>query len=102
MDNGSYYMDQQLKQYKAAITEAFRQFQLDDDARIAAAHAVVNSAIGDYKSKSSEQEKDYMRAVIRGMLSMAAACHLVSFDEVKEFKKAAEIDMIEIPFKMLF
>lgn len=102
MDDGRYYMDQQLKQYKSAITEAFKQFQLDDDARIAAAHAVINSAIGEYKNEREIQVRDYVRANIYGMLSMAAACHLLSFDEIEEYKKAAEIGKIEIPFKMVF
>lgn len=101
MENPTYYLDEQLKQYKAAITEAFKQFQLDDESRIAAAHAVINSAVHEY-SEMSKDQRDYQRAIIRGMLSMAAACHLVSFEEINSIKKSVDIDRIEIPFKMTF
>lgn len=102
MESASYYMDQQLRQYKAAITDTFKQFQLDDESRIAAAHAVINSAVADYKNAPGIQEEEYQRILIRGMLSMAAACHLISFDEIMTYKKTADIDKIEIPFKMVF
>ena len=102
MEDVSYYMDQQLKQYKAAITDAYKQFQLDEESRIAAAHAVIDSYINSYKHGFGVGYIEYLRAVITGMLSMAAACHLLSFEEIAEYKKAAEIERIEVPFKMTF
>ena len=94
MDNNSYYMDQLLKRYKEAITDAFKQFQLDDESRIAAAHAVIDSCIEEYRHTSDIQRQDYQRAVICGVLSMAAACHLLSFDEISKYKETADIDRI--------
>ena len=102
MDDPRHFMDQQLKQYKAAITEAYAQFHLDDDSRIAAAHHVINSAVFEYGTMTDDAQKDRQRNVISGMLSMAAACHLLSMDEIKKYKSRAEIEVVEIPFKMTF
>lgn len=102
MENSSYYLDQQLKEYKKAVSEAYKQFQLDDESRIAAAHATIRSAIAEYRESRDPQEKHTRREVISGMLSIAAACHLVSFDDLKKYKIDAGIDQVEVPLKITF
>lgn len=102
MDNDIYYIDQQLKEYKAAITQAYVQFRLDDESRIAAAHALINATVNEYRLTTDNNKREKLRLEIYGMLSMAAACHLISIDEIKERKTQAGIDRVEIPFKMVF
>lgn len=102
MDNGSYYIDQQLQEYKAAIAGAYKQFHLDEESRVAAAHALVNSTVMEYRTETDAAARDALRRTIVGMLSMAAACHLMSFEEIGKFKKLAGITTIEVPFKMRF
>jgi len=102
MENNSYYLDQQLKEYRKSISEAYKQFQLDEDSRLAAAHATIRSAIAEYRESVDPQEKQARREVISGMLSIAAACHLVSFDDLKKYKFNAGIDKVEVPLKLTF
>lgn len=105
MESESYYLSKQLKQYKAAISDAFKQFQLDDESRIAAARAAINSEIADLRALQHAGDGlryDLQKARVEGMLRIAAVCHLVSFDDVKEFKKQAGIETISIPIKIEF
>lgn len=102
MESESYMLNQQLQKYKSAISDAMIQFQLDDESRIAAARAVLNSTISDYKETQDIQCRDYIRATIDGMLKISAVCHLISIDELKEYKRKAEIKRIEVPIRISF
>ena len=99
MESESYMLNQQLEKYKSAISDAMIQFQLDDESRIAAARAVLNSAMSDYKETQDIQCRDYIRATIDGMLKISAVCHLISIDELKEYKRKAGIKRIEVPIR---
>ena len=102
MESESYMLNQQLQKYKSAISDAMIQFQLDDESRIAAARAVLNSTISDYKETQDIQRRDYIRATIDGMLKISAVCHLISIDELKEYKRKAGIKRIEVPIRISF
>lgn len=102
MENESYYLDQQLKAYKRAISDAVLQFQLDDESRIAAARAALHNAIAEYREEKENQRRDYIRATIDGMLQIAVVCHLISIDELKDYKKAADLESVEVSIKVSF
>ena len=102
MESESYMLNQQLQKYKSAISDAMIQFQLDDESRIAAARSVLNSALSDYNAEQDIQCRDYIRAVIDGMLKICAVCHLISIDELKEYKRRAGIEKVEVPIKISF
>lgn len=102
MENDSYFLDKQLKQYKEAISNAIIQYQLDDESRIAAARAALNNAIAEYKGEKDIQVQDYIRASIDGMLKISAVCHLISIAELKDFKKAVGIENVEVSIKISF
>lgn len=102
MENDSYFLDKQLKQYKEAISDAIIQYQLDDESRIAAARAALHNAIAEYKEEKDIQRQDYIRASIDGMLKISAVCHLISIAELKDFKKAVGIENVEVSIKISF
>lgn len=102
MESESYILDKQLKQYKKAISDAIIRFQLDDESRIAAARSALNNAIAEYKEEKEIQKRDYIRANIDGMLKISAVCHLISIAELKDYKKAADIENVEVSIKVSF
>lgn len=107
MESPTYELDRQLKLYKEAIKQTSEQLHLDNESRIAAACATLNAALADYlemdkpyQSREVRERIGEQRARIEGMLSLAAACHLLPFKSIKDFKDRVGIESVEVPLRI--